>query len=65
VEGSAFERLTALEDVDQAGGVVKLQNLDTNTTVEVVLEEIQFRQTAPPDGFGHFGGIITVIARTV
>jgi hypothetical protein len=64
---SAYTRLLALEEVDRTGGVIMLQDLDAGTATEVVLEEMEFRQTAPPDGLGHsgYGGIITIIARTV
>lgn len=66
VEGSAYTRLLELEEVDRAGGVIILQDLDNNTFTNVVLEEIEFKQTAPPDtGFTGFGGIITIVARTV
>jgi hypothetical protein len=65
VEGSAYVRLLELEEVDRTGGVIILQDLDKSAAFEAVLEEIEFRQTAPPDGFGGYGGIITIVARTV
>lgn len=62
----AYARLLALEEVDKAGGVTMLQDLDAGTTTEVVLEEVEFKQTVPPDNrFSGYGGIITIIARTV
>jgi hypothetical protein len=64
-EGSAEDRLTALEAVDEAGDVVTFQDLDAGTSIPVVIEQISFAQTAPPDGADGFGGIVTLTLRTV
>lgn len=64
-EGSALARLTALEDVDEAADTVMFQDLSQGTATEVVIDQMTFAQTSPPDGFGDFGGIITLTLRTV
>lgn len=64
-EGSAVGRVLALEDLDEAADVVNLQDLDRATSERVVIDDVEFVQSAPPDGFDGWGGIITLTLRTV
>lgn len=64
--GSAATRLGALEDVDRAADVVIFQDLDEGTIDRVVIDEVQFVQTSPPDErFTGPGGVITLTLRTI
>jgi len=68
VAGSAAERLLALEELDKAADVVVLQDLDRGTSERVIIEQVEFRQTSPPDtppNAGGWGGIILLTLRTV
>lgn len=65
IQGSAWERLEALEVLETDGDTVSLQDLNTGTVVSGVIEELRFEQTAPPAGFSGVGGIVTVTVRTV
>ena len=65
-EGRAWARLAALEDVEAAGDVVTFQDFRTGETVQCLIEEISFQNTAPPDKrLTGFGGIVTLTIRTV
>ena len=65
-EGRAFDRLIALEDVEENGDVVTWQDLTTGESRQVVIEGISFTRMTPPDKrFDGMGGIIEVTVRTV
>jgi hypothetical protein len=63
--GSAWRKLQALEVVDRAGDTVILQDLDIGESNECVIERMTFEQTAPPPRVEGWGGIITIMLRTV
>lgn len=65
LEGSAYSRLTALEELDAAGDVVILQDLNTATNYRCVIDRVSFRQVTPPLRFAGWGGIVIVTLRTV
>ena len=65
-EGRAFERLLALEDVEESGDVLTWQDLTTGESRQVVIEQISFTRMTPPDRrFDGFGGVIEITVRTV
>jgi hypothetical protein len=65
-EGRAFERLGALETIEENGDVVTWQDLTTGESRQCVIEQISFTRTTPPDrGFSGYGGIIEITIRTV
>ncbi len=63
--GSALARWQALRDTVNYGPTVKLQDLNTNETLTVVVEELSFTQIAPPTDGSGFGGVISATVRTV
>lgn len=56
----AWDRYTALRDAVADQGTVTFQNLDTGEVMTGVLQDLSFKQMAPPEGFDGFGGFITV-----
>jgi hypothetical protein len=65
-EGRAFARLSQLEEIEQSGDVVTFQDLTTDESRQVVIEQINFVRATPPDrGFSGYGGVIEITIRTV
>ena len=65
-EGRAFERLLALENVEESGDVLTWQDLTTGESRQIVIEQISFTRMTPPDRrFDGFGGVIEITVRTV
>jgi len=65
-EGKAFEKILALEDIEESGDVLTWQDLTTGETRQAVIEQISFSRMTPPDKrFSGFGGVIQVTIRTV
>jgi len=65
-EGRAFDRLSALETIEQDGDVVTWQDLTTGESRQVIIEQINFVRATPPDrGFSGYGGVIDITIRTV
>lgn len=65
-EGRAFQRLTALEDIEATGDVVTYQDFRTGETMQCLIEEVAFFNTTPPDKkLTNFGGLIQLTIRTV
>lgn len=65
-KGRAFEKILALEDIEETGDVVTWQDLATGETRQVVIEQISFTRLTPPDKqFDGFGGVIEITIRTV
>jgi hypothetical protein len=65
-EGRAFDRLSALETIEQDGDVVTFQDLTTGESRQVIIEQINFVRATPPDrGFSGYGGVIEITIRTV
>ena len=62
--GYAAERIMSLEDLERAGDVIAFQDLGTGVAESVVIDEVEFRQSAPGDG-GNVGGVLIVTLRTV
>ncbi len=65
-EGRAYDRLSELETIEQNGDIVTWQDLTTDESRQVVIEQINFVRATPPDrGFSGYGGIIEMTIRTV
>ena len=65
-EGKAFEKVLALEEIEQSGDVLTWQDLTTGETRQAVIEQVTFNRGTPPDKrFSGFGGVIQITIRTV
>ena len=65
-EGRAFDKILALEDIEESGDVVTWQDLTTKESRQAVIEQISFTRQTPPDKrFDGFGGVINITIRTV
>ena len=65
-EGRAFDKIRALEDIEESGDVVTWQDLSTGESRQAVIEQISFNRLTPPDKrFDGFGGVINITIRTV
>jgi hypothetical protein len=65
-EGKAFEKVLALEEIEQSGDVLTWQDLTTGETRQAVIEQVTFSRATPPDKrFSGFGGVIQITIRTV
>jgi len=65
-EGRAFDKIQALEDIEESGDVVTWQDLTTGESRQAVIEQISFNRLTPPDKrFDGFGGVIQITIRTV
>ena len=65
-EGKAFEKILALEDIEEEGDVLTWQDLTTGESRQAIIEQISFTRMTPPDKrFSGFGGVINVTIRTV
>ena len=65
-EGRAFDRIQALELVEEDGDILTFQDFTTGEYRQVVIEEISFVRGTPPDrGFSGFGGVLSITVRTV
>ena len=65
-EGKAFEKILALEGVEELGDVLTWQDLTTGESRQAVIEQVSFNRMTPPDKrFSGFGGVINITIRTV
>jgi hypothetical protein len=65
-EGKAFEKILALEDIEEEGDVLTWQDLTTGESRQAVIEQVSFQRATPPDKrFSGFGGVINITIRTV
>jgi hypothetical protein len=66
-DGYALARLQALEQLEAQGETVIIQDFTAGgEPTEAVVEQVTFTRTTPPQaGFSGYGGIVTVVARTV
>jgi hypothetical protein len=65
-EGRAWQRLAQLEQIEANGDIINFQDFRTGETVQVLIEDITFRNITPPDKrLTGFGGIMVVTIRTV
>jgi hypothetical protein len=65
-EGKAFEKIIALEDIEEEGDVLTWQDLTTGESRQAIIEQVSFQRATPPDKrFSGFGGVINITIRTV
>jgi hypothetical protein len=64
-KGRAHERVLQLESIEESGDIVLWQDLNTQELRQVQIEGVSLRRTTPPDKFSGYGGIITIVVRTV
>jgi hypothetical protein len=65
-EGSAYERMSALEAIENAGDTVRVQDFRTGESYIGLIEEMDFINKTPEDKrFSGFGGTLMVTIRTV
>lgn len=66
IENSSRTRFMLLRDSVNNGDIVTMQDLNTGEKLSVVIDGLDFAQTAPPrPGMSGFGGILTITARTI
>jgi hypothetical protein len=65
-EGSAYERMSQLEAVENAGDTIRIQDLRIGESYLGIIEEMDFMNKTPEDKrFSGFGGTLLVTIRTV
>jgi len=66
-DGYALSRLQALEQLEAQGETLIIQDFTAGgEPTEAVVEQVTFTRTTPPQaGFSGYGGIVTIVARTV
>ena len=65
-EGRAWERIQSLEDIEKSGDIINVQDFTTGERVQAIIERVAFARRTPPNGnYSGFGGILTVLVRTV
>jgi len=64
-KGRAHERILQLEAIEESGDIVLWQDLNTQELRQVQIEGVSLRRSTPPDKFSGYGGIITIVVRTV
>lgn len=63
--GTALARLQALEDVEGRGDIVLWQDFAMDRNTLCVIEQLDFVQTAPPNGAEGWGGYLNITVRTL
>ena len=62
----AWERIQSLEDIEKSGDIINVQDFTTGERVQAIIERVAFARRTPPNGnYSGFGGILTVLVRTV
>lgn len=65
-EGSAYERMSQLEAVENAGDTIKVEDFRTGESFLAIIEELDFINQTPTDKrFTGFGGKLLVTVRSV
>ena len=65
-EGSAYDRLTQLEAIDNVGDTIRIQDFRTGEEYLGIIEEMDFMNKTPEDKrFSGFGGTLLVTIRTI
>ena len=65
-EGSAYDRLTSLEAIENLGDTIRVQDFRTGESYIGLIEEMDFNNKTPEDKrFTGYGGYLTVTIRTV
>jgi hypothetical protein len=65
-EGSAYQRMSQLESIENLGDTIRVQDLRTGEEYLGIIEEMDFMNKTPEDKrFSGFGGTLLVTIRTV
>ena len=65
-EGRAYDRMTQLESVENAGDTIRIEDFRTGESYIGLIEEMDFINRTPTDKrFSGFGGILVVTIRSV
>ena len=65
-DGRAFDRLTLLEEIENIGDTIRVQDFRTGESYIGLIEEMDFRNVTSTDKrFSGFGGVLLVTVRTV
>jgi hypothetical protein len=65
-EGSAYQRMSQLESIENAGDTIRVQDFRTGESYIGLIEEMDFINKTPEDKrFSGFGGTLVVTIRTV
>ena len=65
-EGSAYNRLSQLEAIENVGDTIRIQDFRTNEEYLGIIEEMDFINKTPEDKrFSGFGGTLLITIRTV
>ena len=65
-EGAAYDKLVALEAIENVGDTIRVQDYRNNETYNGIIEQIEFINKTPTDKrFSGFGGILVATIRTI
>ena len=65
-EGSAYARMSQLEDIENLGDTIRVQDMRTGESYLGIIEEMDFMNKTPEDKrFSGFGGTLLVTIRTI
>ena len=65
-EGSAYERMSQLEAIENVGDTIRIQDMRTGESYLGIIEEMDFMNKTPEDKrFSGFGGTLLITIRTV
>jgi len=65
-EGAAYFRMSQLENIENAGDTIRVEDFRTGESYIGLIEEMDFRNTTPSDKrFSGYGGTLLVTIRTV
>ena len=65
-EGSAYDRMSQLEQVENVGDTIRVQDMRTGESYLGIIEEMDFMNKTPEDKrFSGFGGTLLVTIRTI
>jgi hypothetical protein len=65
-DGSAYDRLKALESIESNGDTIKIEDFRTNESFTGIIEEIDFINRTPTDKrYSGYGGLMLVTIRTI
>jgi hypothetical protein len=65
-EGSAYDRMSTLESVENVGDTIKIEDFRTGESYIGLIEEMDFINRTPPSTrFNGFGGVLLVTIRSV
>ena len=65
-EGSAYVRMSQLENIENAGDTIRVEDFRTGESFIGLIEELDFRNATPSDKrFTGYGGLLLVTIRTV